>query len=294
VTTYGYYAVFSFFVVSGFVIPHAMLRSGYNFPTDAKTFLLRRLMRLEPTYLASIAITLAITFLAARTQGYDGSPFHLDFTQLGLHVAYLIPWSDRGWINPVYWSLAIEFQYYIVMIAAAPLLLSKSPLRRYAILAVTLLLARMATDNRLLFVYLPFFALGFLAFLRHHKRINLGALNFWVFVFAVLCLRVGDVYGMIAGVLTMAAIFVPLSRPVPILSFLGTISYSVYLLHQPLADRIGNLYARLGFSEVHLIAAAATSIAVSIVAATALWWLVERPSADRARLIGRREALVTS
>jgi peptidoglycan/LPS O-acetylase OafA/YrhL len=90
------------------------------------------------------------------------------------------------------------------------------------------------------------------------------------------------------AIMTTAVIFVPLSRPVPLLSFLGTISYSIYLLHQPLADRIINLYARFGASDQLQIAAVATSVAVSIVAATALWWLVERPSATFGRVFLKR------
>src|SRR5262249_25775914 len=74
--SYGYLGVTMFFVISGFVIPHAMDAMNYRVP-DAGSFLLRRIVRLEPAFIISVLLTVIIAFLAARTPGYQGDPFTL-------------------------------------------------------------------------------------------------------------------------------------------------------------------------------------------------------------------------
>src|ERR1700704_2847705 len=70
---YGWLGVDMFFVISGFIIPYSLHRSQYKlayFPH----FLLRRLVRLEPPYLVSIALVLILWELAARSPGFGGAP----------------------------------------------------------------------------------------------------------------------------------------------------------------------------------------------------------------------------
>ena len=63
--TLGYLGVSAFFVISGFVIPLSMDKRGYVFPRDAADFAVRRLVRLEPAYLVSVTVAIAVTVLAA-------------------------------------------------------------------------------------------------------------------------------------------------------------------------------------------------------------------------------------
>jgi peptidoglycan/LPS O-acetylase OafA/YrhL len=79
-------------------------------------------------------------------------------------------------------------------------------------------------------------------------------------------------------------ILAPIDRPVPVLSFLGTISYSLYLIHTLIGNRIVNLAMRASSQWLQLGGFAAAIIA-SLTAAIALWYFVERPSHLRARMI---------
>src|SRR5215469_18577733 len=71
----GWVGVWMFFVISGFVIPHAMAAMNSRIRRDAGSFFLRRIVRLEPTYIITVFLGFIIAFLAARTPGYRGDPF---------------------------------------------------------------------------------------------------------------------------------------------------------------------------------------------------------------------------
>jgi peptidoglycan/LPS O-acetylase OafA/YrhL len=96
--SYGFLGIAVFFGISGFMIPLSMTRSGYS---PAK-FILRRLVRLEPVYLVSVAL---VIFSAIILSPFNGVPIPpgLSWSAL-LHVAYIAPWFETAWLNPVYWS----------------------------------------------------------------------------------------------------------------------------------------------------------------------------------------------
>lgn len=56
---YGILGVSVFFVISGFIIPYSLWRSGYVFSTHWKNFLRKRMLRLAPAYVFSIVFTVA-------------------------------------------------------------------------------------------------------------------------------------------------------------------------------------------------------------------------------------------
>jgi peptidoglycan/LPS O-acetylase OafA/YrhL len=79
-------------------------------------------------------------------------------------------------------------------------------------------------------------------------------------------------------------ILVPIDRPVPVLSSLGTISYSLYLIHTLVGNRIVNLAMRTS-SQWLQFGGFVAAILASLIAAIVLWCFVERPSHLRARMI---------
>ena len=289
VFNYGYLGVEIFFVISGFVIPYAMASEGYRFAADARTFFMRRIVRLEPAYLTSVVLAIALAYASSHTPGFRGRPFDIDPVTVAAHVAYLVGIFGKEWVNPVYWTLAVEFQYYIAMIVFAPLLISGVRSRATLFLAAVFLLSLVPTDRDLIFVHLPFFALGFVAFLYHGARMPRFPLILWAMAFSVLCYLNEGVVAAVVGLVAMLLIFVPVPNRVPVLSFLGTISYSLYLVHVPVGARVINLAARLPPSLSVQIAGMIVAAAVSLFAAWALWRFVEMPSMRMAkRVFGAR------
>jgi peptidoglycan/LPS O-acetylase OafA/YrhL len=284
---YGYLGVDVFFVISGFIIPYSLEARGYRIATDGLAFLWRRIARIEPAYLISVALMIMLQVASALTPGSHAEmPAGGLMKALALHLAYLAPWFDVPWLSPVYWTLAIEFQYYALMLFAAPLLLSERRAATWLFLLGTAALPFMFPDQRLVFHYLPIFGLGFIRFLSSRRTLTAAEVGGWAAAFCCLSWFSAGHRETIAAVFAFAILFAPLRRPLPVLSFLGTISYSLYLIHVPIGDRVIHLVMRLGPTLPVQVAAIALGVAASTFAAWCYWRLIERPSAAFSRSIG--------
>src|ERR1700753_2190264 len=113
VFSYGKYGVQFFFVISGFVITYSMVKGNYHIK-DFLTFLKKRVIRIEPPYL--VVLLLTVLFLIVRNKtGMGVAKADLpSIPQVLLHIGYLIPFSNYGWLSIVFWTLAIEFQFYLL------------------------------------------------------------------------------------------------------------------------------------------------------------------------------------
>jgi peptidoglycan/LPS O-acetylase OafA/YrhL len=283
--SYGYLGVWMFFVISGFVIPFAMKGLGYRFPKSAWPFFLRRIVRLEPPYVISVFLAFAIAYVAAHTPGYRGEPVSSDLLTFLTQFVYLAPWFDKPWINGVAWTLAIEFQYYSLMLIIGPLLLSGTKGRLLFLLAIIVVSSLLIRDTRVVFVYLPCFGLGFAALLYYEKQLRFFQFALLTAVLGALVVHNLGLEPAVVAVASVALIFVPIRKPIPFLSFLGSISYSLYLVHTPVGDRVINLTTRLPNSIWLQLAGLAVAVVATTATAFALWRLVEGPSTALSKTI---------
>ncbi len=164
---YGWLGVDIFFVISGFVVPYSIAHgfAGYTL-RDFPRFIARRLLRLEPPYLASIALGLVLWHLSTLAPGFYGEQPHYEWAQVASHVLYLVPLTTYGWLQPVYWSLAYEFAFYLAIGALFPWIGRAGGRWRWALVASALaagVLAGVLPTRSLLFV------LGFASFKAHQR-----------------------------------------------------------------------------------------------------------------------------
>lgn len=75
---YGWLGVEVFFVISGFIIPFTLARSGYRL-ADYGTFLVKRVVRLDPPYLVAIALIIALGYLSWPRPAFRASSSTLLF-----------------------------------------------------------------------------------------------------------------------------------------------------------------------------------------------------------------------
>src|SRR5438067_2034 len=110
----GWIGVHVFFAISGFVIAHSLGRHEMTM-RRALRFSLRRQVRLDPPYWCAIAVGIAIPFIAhlARPSTSHWIP---SFGDVVAHVFYVNDLLGTPAISWVFWSLAIEVQFYLLFV----------------------------------------------------------------------------------------------------------------------------------------------------------------------------------
>lgn len=144
----GWVGVDIFFVISGFLITKMLLRNPINSPEKYLTFIQRRAQRLLPAYLTCVAIVLlAAIYIYPDTKIISNQ--YLLWTMSSNISTLFGERSALGGANFSmfhFWSLALEWQFYITFPIA--LVVIKSA-RSAALIAITL-----AVTSRLVLIYL--------------------------------------------------------------------------------------------------------------------------------------------
>jgi len=281
---YGFLGVDVFFVISGFVIPYAMYRGMYRFKNFGK-FLLKRVIRIEPPFIASIILVIALNWLSTLSPYYRGAGFTIDFTALALHLGYLNAFFQYPWVNDVYWTLAIEFQYYIIIALIFPLLIHSKKYYSFIALGIFGMMGFLITGHNFIFNYGLLFVVGILLFqfkIGYLKNSEFGAL----LLIALLMIFVKfDKRYLVAALLPYFFILY-FDFNDKISKFLGNISYSLYLVHIPVGGRMINICETLFQSEQIRSIFVFVALAVSIFAAWIFFMLIEKPAMNLAKKIG--------
>ena len=265
-----------FFVVSGFVIPYAMHRSGYVL-RDYGRFLWKRLLRLHPPYIAAIGIILGLNYASSLAPGFRGQPFQVDFGFLLEHFVFLNAFLSGTWYCDVFWTLAVEFQWYLFIGLVLPLVAARRAGVRLASLALIACLPFAAYPGLLFFHWLFPFLFGLAAF---QFKVNLLSPKEFLAMLLPLAAAgsiANNPFVTAMSAITACAIAFASIRSVG-LTWLGTISYSLYLLHVPLGVRVINLSERFPQTLVVKTAAFIMGAAASLAGSYLLWKLVERPA----------------
>ena len=109
----GFLGVHLFLVISGFVLFFPVVRrhGTRGARVDAASFFKRRARRILPPYYIALVIFALLTLWPLYNEA--GSIFNVRGDLLHLTMLYnLDPWNITGF-NPAFWSLALEFQLYL-------------------------------------------------------------------------------------------------------------------------------------------------------------------------------------
>lgn len=279
----GWTGVFLFFPISGYCILGA-LHAGEN--STLRAFLVRRWRRIVPPYWASVALAVGIALAALpfNAGSFDDTALTpaawlsmLTLTQVfTIHV---------GAINPVYWSLCYEEQFYLVM----GLLLLVPAHRRAAVVALLTAAAAVYLSPfwswRVRGIFLDYwmcFSAGCAAYLWLHAPTQ----RLWAAAIAGIAAGSAFASGDVALSISLGtAILLVVLAPVDarlaatkvgaILIAVGTFSYSLYLVHVPVGGRLTNLLDRFDLPPYAIVA---LSSAVSVAAAWLFYLAVEKPA----------------
>jgi peptidoglycan/LPS O-acetylase OafA/YrhL len=278
-----------FFVLSGFVIAHSLYGQTLTYWSVGR-FMAKRSIRLDPPYWTAIAMTMAFSTLAAAV--VQGRPVEeYSPMQIIAHLFYLQDLTGFKSINPVFWTLCFEVQFYLVF---ALILLTRSGWILLAAFLVSLLWPlQIVPEYTGLFTTLWYgFLLGVGAYLSWNKE-NLVP---WFLAYAVTVaaagLYRGDVFMVVCVATSLVLLGSARSKKLTTflnwrwLQFLGSISYSLYLVHNPITGasfRVGYiLTTRTAATEA---AWWLVSTLVCILTATMVWALIEKPSIKLSRIL---------
>lgn len=291
---WGEYGVDVFFILSGLMI----LRSLERAPT-AVHFAVSRFARLYPAYWAAAAMTLAVVWLF----GLPGQ--EVSGAEAVLNVTMLQQLFGARSIDGAYWSLQVELFFYVGMLALHLAGAFGTGRRLYSTVAIWLIsglayhwaigpyglhdawATRLLNKVQLLFSlhFAHLFALGVLLYHIHRDRDQRAGgpgPAFWLLA-ASCCTIQGLVDSWAAAALIAAAALVIHAaaqrrlryfawRP---LTLLGTVSYSLYLIHQNVGYVAMRLLESHGISPMLAVATAAT---ISLALAFGLTFGIEQPA----------------
>ncbi|MEQ1949301.1 MAG: acyltransferase [Bryobacteraceae bacterium] len=279
---YGKFGVEVFFVISGFIIPYSLFRASYTLRSIPK-FLLKRLVRVDPPYIASIVVAILLPWVSTLIPGFRGTAPPLLPAQWLAHLAYLNVYFHYPWLNDVYWTLAIEFQFYLLIGLLFPVLVARNNIVRVGSLCAVGLLYLYRSPVHLS-GYIHYFMVGIALF-----QYRVGLLSrtiWWLVTISLLMWAAGSegVAGAIAASMSAAAISSELP-PIPFLEWLGALSYTLYLFHYPILRRIVHLGLRLDNSDIWRLGLMVIATAVTVACSRALYLMIEKPSQEMAAKI---------
>ncbi len=270
---FGVNGVFIFFVISGFVIPLAMSKDRFQLKYLHR-FLWRRCIRIEIPYLVSILLVISVGILFALK---NHTPFHFNIAQFLYHIVYVIPFTSYEWYNIIYWTLAIEFQFYITIGLLYYFLSSDKKIVMIIALLLFGALGMIITDNRLVFHYSPIFLQGIILFLIKTEKINPKIGSFLLSLFIIQTAYFHSIEISVFTTATLMAIhFLDINRSYT--NRFGDISYSLYLTHGLVGGNLLYLLSRYVTTDFGKILLVIAAIFASLVFSYLYWWLIERPA----------------
>ncbi|RYE37010.1 MAG: acyltransferase [Sphingobacteriaceae bacterium] len=269
---FGYLGVDVFFIISGFII-------CYSFPSNYQTknvitFFKKRLLRVHPPYLMSISLTILVAYTAAL---YTHNPVHVSGLNLFYHFFYLNNFTDVTYITGVYWTLGIEFQFYIIL----GLLFSRMCKSFYYLSGIILFLLALSWINidhtHLIFGHTPLFCIGillyFILFNYQYPKVILLCL----LVTSLIILGYNQTASFYTSLFTICIICIPFGKN-KLVQFLSGISYSLYLVHIPVGGRVINLCLRFAHNNYEKYLAVSIALVVSIITAYFFHLIIEKPA----------------
>jgi len=279
VFSFGKKGVQVFFIISGIVIPYSMLKANYTHSLF-NNFILKRFIRIEPPYLLAVALGIIYTIV----RGYIPSSNNIDLVptikDTFLHLAYLIPFVEGAkWINPVFWTLAIEFQYYLFLAVLFPLITSdNNKISKWLFAAIIIVLPFTSNSSGFFLQWASFFGLGIFYILFLFKKYNLYEyLLLTIFCAVSVYLNLGWI-DLLIGLITLSIIHLIPNYKSKIGTFLGNISYSLYLLHSIIGSAFINFMSHRFTEPYEKFFVILTGVLISIGSAYLFWMFVEKPS----------------
>lgn len=311
---HGYLAVDLFFVLSGFVMAMTHgndFRDGFH-KDKYKTFLIKRLARIYPLYAIVLMITLLYYFISA-----DQLDVPLTFPMVILNFLLVQAWGfGKSYVGAA-WSVSTEMAVYIIFPILSAITLIKSEktalVTGLCCMAGIIMLPFIFTERPLeapglyniwdggtggpLLRCVFEFSLGLLCyrFYKKEKKLAYSGIACWLVALLILLLlmmKQSDI-----GIVLLLPVFIFLLSSTQtylslffgssLIYWLGTISYSLYLIHRLVFSARPAI--QLGLENLHLphayTLATALQLPLILILATFSYYYIEKPARHLIRVL---------
>lgn len=277
---YGHLGVYVFFVITGFVIPLSMTKYNFNWKKTPR-FLLRRWTRIEIPYLISILLILGVS---VGFSCYNQNDFNISLIRIIHHIFYTAGIAEVEWYNSIYWTLAIEMQFYLLIALLYPLMM----VNNYLPIIISLLLtfsALILNSQAFVFYYGPIFAQGILLKFLLTQQINkpLGVSTLIICISSCTIINGVDI-AIVTSITCFIIAFVHINHT--FFNWLGKISYSLYLTHGIIGMNFIYFSSKYFTSNTEKMMLIIAALITSLVFAAIYWKLIENPSQRLSKQIG--------
>jgi peptidoglycan/LPS O-acetylase OafA/YrhL len=311
----GRAGVFLFFLISGFVIPFTMERQA-----SIRAFWINRSFRLYPLYWASLILTLALVAITGvPTAGLRSEPLTVALVNVTMLQAFVRVPDALGF----YWTLGYEMAFYGLMTALA--VIKRNRQTDLLVVAYLVYLVLKLPHAVLMPASLPFinpahhlngyassplawfsvFIIGTLVYRAWTGEytwskvvpllggwLGLLGINFLQMALFSPTPEIGRTNGLqlLVALFVFAILYLARNCKFPtLLTFLGRISYSIYLIHGVLLVSVGTLTASGSQSE-HVVAGALVAF-LTIPISVLTYRYIEAPAIALGKRLASRKAL---
>lgn len=273
IATYGAQGVELFYIISGFVITFALTRSGYRIMHYGK-YVLKRVIRIIPVFFMTIfAIYSFEIFMAKIFWGYE---IQLDYSNILANLTFTVDlWEGATWINPIFSTLGVEFQFYLLIGLLLPIIQCKA-WRKYVVLSLLILAGLSTMEHQTVLVNMPYFALGIVIHDIHAKKLLHSSYVFLGLLFIVL-LRYYMLEDFIVSVITLL-FFLVIKPSFRASNEIGKISYSLYLTHGLFGGWLLFFLSRDEYINLSPYLIIPMAFVFSLIGAKVFYLLFEKPS----------------
>lgn len=274
----GYFGVNLFFIISGFVIFLTLNRTS-----SSMDFIVSRFSRLYPVFWAAVTVTF-IAMLVFGLQGLERTPMEYLY-----NLSMISGFFDVRDIDGVYWTLRYELLFYFWML----ILFNLRSFRFIELVGLAWVFLSLASEvlknighpvpgaieTYLILAYIHLFVAGIIFF-----RISEAGFSVTRLVVLAVCLLTDYVLRGIESVVIIALFFILfilfvkgwLTRiAIQPLVYLGTISYSLYLIHENIGFIAMQELYPLGLPQIPMLLIV---VLISVGIAHLLTFSVEKPA----------------
>jgi peptidoglycan/LPS O-acetylase OafA/YrhL len=299
-----------FFIISGFIlaIPFANFYLLKEIKVNLKNYFLRRLTRLEPPYvIVMTTLLLFYVYVVKSISMFDGL---LRYLSSVFYVHNFVYPDQRPFLNGVAWSLEIEVQFYILAPIVALIFLIKDTILRRSLVIIIIIFSIYFNFFilKLKFIsiinFFHFFLVGFLLadlYVTKYFIFNKTKLDSFIAILILVSIFLfrSDNFDttfqkFIFELVRLNCIFIFLYFIIfhkalrffsyKIITNIGGMCYSIYLLHVPIIIVFGKLILKFSFSNHNFINISIYSIliiAIIILISSLFFLFVERPCMDK-------------